>query len=139
MPPAAPDLAGRAARTAGLATLNLENLSIANGADRMPAFGRVLTDELGAPAIVALEEVQDDSGPANDGVVTAERTSRVPVAAIRAAGGPRYEATWIDPENNRDGGQPSGNIRIALLFDPARVEPVLGGARRALISRPRSG
>ncbi|MGE0641691.1 MAG: esterase-like activity of phytase family protein [Thermoanaerobaculia bacterium] len=110
-----------------LATLNLENLSIANGADRMPAFGTVLTDELGAPAIVALEEVQDDSGPANDGVVTSERTIAGLVAAIRAAGGPRYEATWIDPENNRDGGQPSGNIRVAVLFDPARVELVRRG------------
>ncbi len=105
-----------------LATLNLENLSAAGPAERFEAFGRVIVERLGSPAVLALEEVQDDSGTAKgDGVVSAEQTLRKFVAAIVAAGGPRYQAISIDPELDREGGQPGGNIRVALLFDPARV------------------
>ena len=114
-----------------LATFNVENLSIARDAPRIARLGRAVVEALGAPAIVALQEIQDDSGPADDGVVTAQATLAAFVDAIVAAGGPRYEAVGIDPENNRDGGQPGGNIRVALLFDPARAELVKRGAARA--------
>ncbi len=113
-----------------LATFNVENLSLARDASRIAELGRALVESLGAPAIVALEEIQDDSGPADDGVVTAQATLAAFVDAVVAAGGPRYEAVAIDPENNRDGGQPGGNIRVALLYDPARVALVARGAAR---------
>ena len=113
-----------------LATFNVENLSIASDAPRIAELGRALVEALGAPAIVALEEVQDDTGPADDGVVTAQATLAALVDAVVAAGGPRYQPVAVDPENNRDGGQPGGNIRVALLFDPARVELVQRGAAR---------
>ena len=38
------------------------------------------------------------------------------MAAITAAGGPRYSARSIDPLDGTDGGQPGGNIRQAFLF-----------------------
>ncbi|MDQ1348750.1 MAG: uncharacterized protein QG573_2126, partial [Acidobacteriota bacterium] len=114
-----------------LATFNVENLSIARDAPRIARLGQALVEALGAPAIVALQEIQDDSGPTDDGVVTAQATLAALVDSIVAAGGPRYEAVAIDPENNRDGGQPGGNIRVALLFDPARVESVRRGEARA--------
>jgi len=114
-----------------VATFNVENLSIAQDAPRIARLGQAVAIALGAPAIVALDEIQDDSGPADDGVVTAQATLAAFVEAIATAGGPRYEAVVIDPENNRDGGQPGGNIRVALLFDPARVELVKRGAARA--------
>jgi predicted extracellular nuclease len=53
--------------------------------------------------------------------VSAERTLAALTGAIAAHGGPRYRAIAIDPELDREGGQPGGNIRVALLFDPARV------------------
>ena len=114
-----------------LATFNVENLSLARDAPRIARLGQALVEALGAPAIVALQEIQDDSGPTDDGVVTAKATLAALAEAIVAAGGPRYEAVAIDPENNRDGGQPGGNIRVALLFDPARVEFVRRGEARA--------
>jgi predicted extracellular nuclease len=98
------------------------------GAERMPRWGNVIADELGAPAIVAIEEIQDDSGVADDGVVTSRATVDALVAAVRAAGGPRYDAAWIDPENRREGGVPGGNIRVVLLFDPLRAQLVRRGA-----------
>jgi predicted extracellular nuclease len=42
------------------------------------------------------------------------------IDAIRAAGGPSYAYTQIDPVNDADGGQPGGNIRVGFLFNPAR-------------------
>ena len=32
----------------------------------------------------------------------------------------RYEYRQIDPQNNQDGGQPGGNIRVGFLFRPDR-------------------
>ena len=125
-----------------LATLNVENLSIARGEkdeDRMPTFGKVIAEELGAPAIVALEEIQDDSGVADDGTVTSRKTVDAFIAAIVAAGGPRYEAAWIDPEDKRDGGQPGGNIRVVLLFDPLRAALVQRGTAGATDSTAITG
>lgn len=141
VPPVAPDSPTRPAcsertdlaATKGrltVATFNAENLSIAKDAARIARLGGAIVEALGAPAIVALDEIQDDSGPADDGVVTAQATLAALVDAIAAAGGPRYRSLAIDPENDRDGGQPGGNIRVALLFDPARVELVQRGAAR---------
>jgi len=41
-------------------------------------------------------------------------------AAIRAAGGPAYDARWVNPANLIDGGEPGGNIRQVFLFRPDR-------------------
>jgi predicted extracellular nuclease len=57
----------------------------------------------------------------DNGLVTARRTLGLLIEAIREAGGPAYEFRQIDPENNADGGQPGGNIRVAYLFNPLRV------------------
>ena len=41
-------------------------------------------------------------------------------AAIRAAGGPAYDARWVNPADLTDGGEPGGNIRQVFLFRPDR-------------------
>ncbi|WP_460860866.1 endonuclease/exonuclease/phosphatase family protein [Nocardiopsis coralliicola] len=106
-----------------VASYNVENLSDAETPQEdFDRLGAGIADALGAPAIVGLEEVQDDSGPADDGTVSPERTLERLTAAIEAAGGPRYEWRQIDPEDGADGGQPGGNIRNAFLFDPERAE-----------------
>jgi endonuclease/exonuclease/phosphatase family metal-dependent hydrolase len=111
-----------AARGLDVATFNVENLSVAGAASRFAELARIVVGALGAPAILGLQEVQDDSGNvAGDGVVTAERTLAALVGAIRDAGGPAYEPIVVDPEIGREGGVPGGNIRVALLFDPTRL------------------
>ncbi|HEX9638416.1 MAG TPA: endonuclease/exonuclease/phosphatase family protein, partial [Acidobacteriota bacterium] len=110
-----------------IATFNVENLSAAGPPERFERLGRVIAEPLGGPALVSLQEIQDDSGPADDGVVSSRATIARLVAGIAAAGGPAYEAVWIDPENGREGGQPGGNIRVALLADPARARIVRRG------------
>jgi predicted extracellular nuclease len=105
-----------------LAAFNLENLSAVSEADKFARLAAVVVDILGAPDIVAVQEVQDDTGPEDDGTVTAARTLELLVEVIETAGGPRYETRSIDPSDGADGGQPGANIRNAFLFDPARVE-----------------
>ncbi|MEX0270037.1 choice-of-anchor I family protein [Leptolyngbyaceae cyanobacterium UHCC 1019] len=102
-------------------TFNVENLSPASGAARFAALADRVVNNLKTPDVLTIEEIQDNSGPANDGVVDANLTYQRLIDAIAAAGGPRYEYRQINPVNNQDGGQPGGNIRVGFLFNPDRV------------------
>lgn len=63
---------------------------------------------LAKPDIVAVEEVQDNDGATDDGVVAANQTISKLTDAIVAAGGPRYDSREIDPVNDQDGASPAG-------------------------------
>ena len=83
----------------------------------IPKIASHIVHHLHTPDIVFVQEIQDDSGPRNDGVVSANRTLRTLANAIkRASGGVEYDFVNIEPEDNKDGGQPGGNIRVAYLF-----------------------
>jgi predicted extracellular nuclease len=99
-----------------VATFNVENLDPADGAAKFDTLAGMIVDHLQAPDIVALEEVQDNNGPTNDGTVDATSTYTTLIAAITAAGGPTYQFRQIDPVNGQDGGEPGGNIRQGFLF-----------------------
>ena len=105
-----------------IATFNVENLSAISDEREFRQLAAIIADNLSGPDIVALQEVQDDTGPEDDGTVSADRTLARLVGAIGASGGPSYETRSIDPEDGADGGQPGGNIRNAFLFNPERVE-----------------
>ncbi len=111
-----------------VASFNVENLSPASGAGKFTALGQIIARNLAAPDLLALEEVQDDSGPVNDGVTGAAETLRLLVEAIVAAGGPAYRAAEVAPVDGADGGQPGGNIRCVFLWREDRG--------LALVSRP---
>jgi uncharacterized protein len=97
-------------------TFNVENLSAASPQAKFDALARTVVVNLRSPHILALEEIQDDDGPADTGTVAAGRTWARLVAAIRAAGGPRYDFRQVDPADKADGGEPGGNIRVGFLF-----------------------
>jgi predicted extracellular nuclease len=78
--------------------------------------------DLGAPDLVALQEIQDASGPTDDGVVAGGPTFERLIDAIEAAGGPEYTYRQIDPVDGTEGGQPGGNIRVGFLVRPDRLE-----------------
>lgn len=105
-----------------VATYNVENLSPVDDQAKFDRLARGIVTNLATPDIVALEEIQDNSGPTNDGTVASDQTLAKLVDAIVAAGGPRYQWRTIDPQDGKDGGQPGGNIRNAFLFDPARAQ-----------------
>lgn len=104
-----------------VATYNLLNISAASNEEKFRRVGETIAINLRSPDLVGLQEVQDDSGPAADGVVSADKTFEKLIDAIVMAGGPRYEYRQIDPVNDQDGGQPGGNIRVGLLVNTRRV------------------
>jgi predicted extracellular nuclease len=129
-----------------IATFNVENLAATAPKAKMDAVARVIAIGLGGPDIVALQEIQDDNGEADDGVVSARETGRRLIAAIARLGGPVYEFTDLPPTNNTDGGAPGANIRCAFLHQPSRVQmestrltrlgvddPVFADSRKPLI------
>ncbi|MGW0828501.1 lamin tail domain-containing protein [Streptomyces sp. NPDC002845] len=104
-----------------VATYNVENLDALDDQEKFDRLAEGVAVNLSSPDIVALEEIQDDNGPVNDGTVGAEATLTRFTDAIRAAGGPRYAWRYVSPENNQDGGQPGGNIRLVFLYNAKRV------------------
>jgi uncharacterized protein len=103
-----------------VATFNVENLSVLDSDVKVNALAMQIVSNLRSPDLIAIEEMQDDSGPTNDGTTTAALSWQRLIEAIVLAGGPRYDYRQIDPENNADGGAPGGNIRVGFLFHSER-------------------
>jgi len=115
-----------------IASFNVLNLD-PNDADgdtdvaggRFDAVASVIARNLRHPDIVALQEVQDNDGSAKTRVKAADATLRLLVERIAALGSVRYR--FIDHPfigSGTSGGQPGGNIRVAFLYNPARVDLV---------------
>ena len=103
-----------------IATFNLCNLDAAASRERVARLGAIIANDLGAPDIVALQEVVAISRSV-DGPVPADAAYQALIAAIGAAGGPDYDFREIPPLAQQDGGMAGANIRVGLLFNPARV------------------
>ncbi|WP_343976674.1 lamin tail domain-containing protein [Kribbella koreensis] len=104
-----------------VATYNVENLAATNPDSKFAKLAQAVVSNLGSPDILALEEIQDNNGATDNGVVAADQTIAKFIAAIQAAGGPTYDWRSINPNNDTDGGEPGGNIRQVFLFNPART------------------
>ena len=120
------DTLARDADRIRIATFNVHNLG-PDDAEHVEQVARIIVSHLGAPEIVGLEEIEDGSGPEDDGTVDGTATLQRLAASISLADGPRYDFVEIPPRDGADGGAPGGNIRVALLFDPARVALVRRG------------
>ena len=68
-----------------VATFNVENMSVGSEEEKFEHLAGIVAGNLGAPDIVAVQEVQDDTGPEDDGTVTAVRTLERMVMAIERA------------------------------------------------------
>jgi predicted extracellular nuclease len=108
--------APQGAHDLAVATFNVENLSVVNAQAKFDELAGQIVNNLRSPDLIGIEEMQDDSGPANDGTVTAAAGWQRLIDAIIAAGGPVYQFRSIDPVNNGDGGAPGANIRVGFLF-----------------------
>ena len=115
-----------------VSSYNVQNLDPGDGWSRFLGIGSQIAQPLAGPDIVALQEVQDASGPIDDGITDAGETYRMLIDAIASAGGPRYEFADVAPPDGRDGGQPGGNIRVGYLYNPERVQVVEGSKQRLL-------
>ena len=106
-----------------VATLNVENLDpndsdgdtdVASG--KFAGLAAIIVTNMQSPDIIAIEEIQDNSGTTNDGTVAANTTWTTLITAITTAGGPTYQYRQIDQVNNADGGATGGNIRQGFLY-----------------------
>jgi predicted extracellular nuclease len=122
-----------------VATFNVENLDPRDDDAKFQQLASLIVDNLKAPDLVALEEVQDNNGPTNDSVVDATQTLNKLVEFIHATHGgtgPTYDFRQINPVDDADGGEPGGNIRVAFLFRTDRglsfVDRPGGGSSNAV-------
>ena len=82
----------------------------------IPKIADHITNYLNTPDIMFVQEISDDSGSADDGTVSANKTLTALVNAIsHASGGVEYDFIDIPPVDNVDGGKPGSNIRVAYL------------------------
>ena len=82
----------------------------------IPKIADHIANYLHSPDLMFLQEISDDSGASDNGVVSANKTLAALVKAIAHAGGAEYEFVNIPPVNNMDGGKPGSNIRVAYLY-----------------------
>ncbi|MBA3944275.1 MAG: lamin tail domain-containing protein [Herpetosiphonaceae bacterium] len=102
-----------------VASFNVENFFNIGDPGEPQRIQRVADDirvNLGAPDVLVVDEIQDDSGRTDDGTVTAESHLTTLTDMIKSGGGPQYQWRYINPVNDQDGGEPGGNIRVVFLF-----------------------
>ncbi|MDP3613227.1 MAG: PEP-CTERM sorting domain-containing protein, partial [Rubrivivax sp.] len=118
----------------GLASYNVENLGGTAAPARFTAIAGQIAGNLGAPHLISLQEIQDNNGATNNGVVAADVTLNTLATALNSATGRSYAWVTVNGINNADGGQPGGNIRQAFMYDTSRVSfaGVVGGALDAV-------
>ncbi len=105
-----------------VASYNVLNLSAtASDGTQRRLLASQIVEALRSPDIVALQEIQDDSGETDDGITRAHGTLSALGNAIAAGGGPRYAFFDVAPRNGRPGGAPGGNIRNAFLYNSRRI------------------
>ena len=99
-----------------VATFNVENLDPGDGAAKFDTLAALIVNNVKSPDLIAVEEVQDNNGATDNGVVDPSVTIATLITAITNAGGPTYSYRQINPVNDQDGGEPGGNIRQIFLF-----------------------
>lgn len=108
-----------------VASYNVLNLSPDSSDDaQRQELATQIVGNLKSPDVIALQEIQDNSGETDDGTVDASLTLEALAQAIIAEGGPDYDFVQVDPVDGAQGGVPGGNIRNAYLYNPARVSVV---------------
>ncbi|KAH6981103.1 Endonuclease/exonuclease/phosphatase [Ilyonectria sp. MPI-CAGE-AT-0026] len=105
-----------------IADYNAENLNPASA--HLPLVIDQIVNKLLTPDLIFLQEVQDNTGATNNGVVSANETLTALATGIEEASGVEYAFIDVDPVNNKDGGQPGGNIRVAYLYRPDAIKLV---------------
>lgn len=102
-----------------VAVYNLENLAGYQD-ERIKMTALAISESLRCPNIVSLVEIQDENGQDFEGGASAEVTLDKLIRNIKCKGS-SYVALNIDPVLNAEGGQPGGNIRIAMIYDSSKV------------------
>jgi hypothetical protein len=106
------------------ATWNVENLSASSSRaeqQHMTEVVQTIQNELNCPDIVNLVEIQDNNGVDVNGGSAANRTLSAITQNLKCTRKSDYRYINIDPVPFRDGGEFGGNIRVAMIYNAARV------------------
>ena len=104
------------------ATFNLENLP-GNRPDRIDALGEVMAENLKCPDLINLVEIQDNNGISFRESADAKLTLKKVLVAIQyRCPNSFYEFVNVDPFEMAEGGQPGGNIRVAMMYNKLKLD-----------------
>lgn len=93
------------------------------GSGKYAVHAQQIAVALGAPTIVALQEVQDSDGATISDVLDSDLTLQTLVDLISANHGVDYDFAYVSPPaSNVNGGQPNANIRNAFLYQADQVD-----------------
>ncbi|MBK8181503.1 MAG: endonuclease/exonuclease/phosphatase family protein [Candidatus Competibacteraceae bacterium] len=104
-----------------IATFNLCNLGANASPSRLKRLATIIAHDLTGPAILALQEIAVARPTTPGEPVPADAAYQALITAIIGVGGPAYDYREIPPLANQEGGMSGANIRVGLLFDPARA------------------
>lgn len=108
-------------RAITVGSYNVENLWTES--DHLADIAANIVHYMKTPDLIFVQEVQDNNGPTDDDVVSANLTLATLAASIEEqSGGILYDFVEVEPVRNQDGGQPGGNIRNAYLYRPDVIE-----------------
>lgn len=99
-----------------IATYNVENLSPLDETGRFKQLAKDITNHLGLPDIIALQEIQDNNGFINDDVISADLTFKIIIEEINKLSNVKYQYIDISPLDDLDGGMEGANIRVGFLY-----------------------
>ena len=106
-----------------VAGMNVENLDPSDDQTKFDGMADIIVDHMNNPDIIALQEVQDNSGSTSgDDVIAADQTAQALIDAIEAETNGATDYAYFDfhPVNGREGGS-QGNIRVGYLFRTSRI------------------
>jgi predicted extracellular nuclease len=102
-----------------VASWNVENLG-GTDADRIRDTAGIISTHLKCPDVLSMPEVQDNNADNIFGGSAADQTLANLIKALKCPGSD-YRPINIDPIPFRDGGEFGGNIRVAMIYNAARV------------------
>lgn len=106
-----------------VATVNVLNLGGSAAQQRFDDLADQIVNDLNVPDIVAFQEIQDNDAGMDSGDPAADQTMQTIVDAINTLiGFATYDWTQIDPLDKTDGGAPGSNIRVAFIYNTARLQ-----------------
>lgn len=141
-----------------VASFNVENLG-GDQVRRLAKLAEALVTNLRCPDIINFVEIQDANGPSLLGSAEASKTLEKIIELTAGASttlekflesnseasnklakltnpndcrGKKYAAINIDPVQNAEGGQPGGNIRVAVMYDSSKIQFTPRANARAL-------
>lgn len=96
---------------------NVENFA-PDDTEHVSAVAQHIVDYMLTPDLIFIQEIQDNDGETDDGVVDSDVTLSTLIAAVEELSGVDYNYTYVSPVDDQDGGAPGGNIRVAYLYRP---------------------